>query len=66
MAVIALSLACRSGRTIRIPWPRFVLERPSGATDPVLLTPDVVVEDDPLRPRAAVEALLRRESGACG
>ena len=46
-------------------WPRFVLERPSGAADPVLLTPDVVVEDDPLRPRAAVEALLRRESGAC-
>ena len=45
-------------------WPRFVLERPSGATDPVLLTPDVIVEDDPLRPRAAVEALLRA-SGAC-
>lgn len=43
-------------------WPRFVLERPSGASDPVLLTPDVVVEDDPLQPRAAVEALLRRES----
>src|SRR5688572_6718461 len=46
-------------------WPRFVLERPSGAADPVLLTPDVVVEDDPLQPRAAVEALLRRESAAC-
>jgi hypothetical protein len=46
-------------------WPRFVLERPSGATDPVLLTPDIVVEDDPVRPRSAVEALLRRESGAC-
>jgi hypothetical protein len=46
-------------------WPRFVLERPSGIPEPVLLTPEVVVEDDPLRPRAAVEALLRRESAAC-
>ncbi len=46
-------------------WPRFVLERPSGAAEPVLLTPDVVVEDDPLRPRSAVDALLRRESAAC-
>ena len=46
-------------------WPRFVLERPSGRAEPVLLTPDVVVEDDPLQPRAAVEALQRRESAAC-
>jgi hypothetical protein len=46
-------------------WPRFVLERPSGKADPVLLTPDVVVEDDPLHPQAAVEALLRRESTSC-
>jgi hypothetical protein len=46
-------------------WPRFVLERPSGKSEPVLLTPDVIVEDDPVRPRAAVEALLRRESDAC-
>jgi hypothetical protein len=46
-------------------WPRFVVERPSGKPEPVLLTPDVIVEDDPLQPRAAVEALLRRESAAC-
>lgn len=46
-------------------WPRFVLQRPSGAADPVLLTPDVVVEDDPVRPRSAVEAVLGRESAAC-
>lgn len=46
-------------------WPRFVLERPSGAAEPVLLTPDIVVPDDPVRPRGAVEALLDRESAAC-
>jgi hypothetical protein len=46
-------------------WPRFVLERPSGIPEPLLLTPEVVVEDDPLRPRGAVEALLRRESASC-
>jgi hypothetical protein len=40
--------------------PRFVLTRPSGATAPEWVEPDVPVRDDPLRARAAVEALLLR------
>ncbi len=38
--------------------PRFVLKRPSGAEG--LLEPDVPVADDPYRPTAAIESLLRR------
>jgi hypothetical protein len=41
-------------------WPRFILVRPSGAAEPALFEPDIPVEDDPLRPRAAVEELLKR------
>lgn len=43
--------------------PRFILDRPSGAREPVLLHPERVLDDDPLRPRAAVEALLSRSTG---
>lgn len=39
-------------------YPRFVLTRPSGKAEPLLLQPDVPLADDPLRPRAAIEALL--------
>lgn len=46
-------------------WPRFVLDRPSGEKSPALLTPDVVVADDPLRPGAAVEQLLVRDGRGC-
>ena len=41
-------------------YPRFVLDRPSGAAEPWLLRPDVPLADDPLHPRAAVDALLAR------
>jgi hypothetical protein len=41
-------------------WPRFILARPSGAAEPRLLQPDIVIETDPLAPRAAVEQILRR------
>jgi hypothetical protein len=40
--------------------PRFVLKRPSGAGG--LLQPDILVIDDPLRPQAALEALLQLTS----
>jgi hypothetical protein len=40
--------------------PRFVLTRPSGAKEPVLVTPEVPLPERPLQPRAAVEALMRR------
>lgn len=39
-------------------YPRFVLTRPSEKVEPLLLEPDMPLADDPLRPRAAVEALL--------
>ena len=40
--------------------PRFILKRPSGASRPVLLEPDIAIEEDPLRPGAAVDRLLDR------
>ena len=40
--------------------PRFVLDRPSGARTPELVTPDIVLPDDPFDRRALVDALLRR------
>jgi hypothetical protein len=39
--------------------PRFVLWRPSGASAPKLVTPDLYLPDDPLHPTNAVDALLR-------
>lgn len=49
---------------LTLSYPRFVLDRPSGAREPALLRPEVVLDDDPLRPRAAVDALLSRPVGA--
>ena len=40
--------------------PRFVLDRPSGARTPELVTPDIVLPDDPFNRRALVDALLGR------
>ncbi|MEW6372499.1 MAG: S41 family peptidase [Pseudomonadota bacterium] len=40
--------------------PRFVLDRPSGARTPELVTPSIVLADDPYDRRALVDALLRR------
>lgn len=39
-------------------YPRFVLARPSGKVEPLLLQPDLPLTDDPLRPRAAIDALM--------
>ncbi|MCC8619448.1 S41 family peptidase [Xanthomonas vesicatoria] len=39
-------------------YPRFVLDRPSGAQRPKWLTPDRQTADDPLNPEAAIDALL--------
>ena len=41
--------------------PRFVLDRSSGSKG--LLQPDVLVPDDPFRPMAAVETLMRHARG---
>ncbi|WP_313178130.1 S41 family peptidase [Massilia sp.] len=40
--------------------PRFVLDRPSGARTPELVTPDIVLADDPFDERVLVDALLQR------
>jgi len=40
--------------------PRFVLDRPSGARTPELVTPDIVLPDDPFRPQAMIDALVQR------
>ncbi|NMO13636.1 hypothetical protein HPC49_31190 [Pyxidicoccus fallax] len=45
---------------LTLSFPRFVLDRPSGAREPALLQPREVIDLDPLRPRAAIEALLSR------
>jgi len=45
-------------------WPRFVLVRPSGSVDPLMVQPDVVLADDPLNPRAAIDALLSARPAA--
>lgn len=38
--------------------PRLLLVRPSGASAPVWLEPDVRIDDDPLRPNAMLDATL--------
>lgn len=43
--------------------PRFILERPSGRAEPVLVRPDIVLKDDPTDNRAMVDA-LRVQIGA--
>ena len=40
--------------------PRFILQRPSGATEPVLVSPDIRIDEDILDPQHAVAALLAR------
>ncbi|MFC5459682.1 S41 family peptidase [Massilia niabensis] len=40
--------------------PRFILDRPSGLREPVLLQPDIVLPDDPFNPQGLVDALLAR------
>lgn len=44
--------------------PRFILRRPSGELAPTLLTPDLPLADDPLRPQAAIDALLQAVGAA--
>ena len=40
--------------------PRFLLDRPSGKRDAELIRPDLLMVDDPYRPRAIVAALHAR------
>lgn len=37
--------------------PRFILKRPSGQSQPLFLQPDVAIDEDPVRPQAAVDRL---------
>lgn len=46
--------------------PRFILTRPSGATKPAFVEPDVTLKHDVLRPSAEIEALLRLTKEAVG
>jgi hypothetical protein len=45
-----------SGLAITVP--RFILQRPSGATDPVFVSPDIGIDEDVLEPQRAVDRLL--------
>ena len=42
--------------------PRFVLTRPSGRKEPEWLTPDLPIEDDPLKSQTMVDAVLEAEA----
>ncbi len=42
--------------------PRFILQRPSGAAMPALVTPDLVVADDVLQPQHSVEHVLHQRA----
>lgn len=44
--------------------PRFILQRPSGATHPLLVAPDIRIDEDALNPQHAVETLLARITAA--
>ena len=46
-------------------WPRFILARPSSARDPLYVTPDLEVAENPQNPRDAVESLLAHDGNAC-
>ncbi len=45
-----------SGLAIMVP--RFILQRPSAATDPIFVSPDIGIDEDVLEPRRAVDRLL--------
>lgn len=45
-----------------VAWPRFILTRPSGATEPKLLTPDLPLTEDPYDSSAMVQAVLQHAS----
>ncbi|MBC6983360.1 S41 family peptidase [Caulobacter sp. 17J80-11] len=47
-------------------YPRFVLDRPSGAARPAYVEPDLPIADDPLDQRAAVDVLLKRTASVTG
>jgi C-terminal processing protease CtpA/Prc len=42
--------------------PRFLLTRPSGRNEPKWLTPDIHIEDDPLRSQTMVDAVLKADA----
>lgn len=44
--------------------PRFVLDRPSGKREPVLLQPDIILADDPFDRDALINALLKHPAAA--
>lgn len=44
--------------------PRFVLDRPSGKREPVLLQPDIVLADDPFDREVLINALLKHPAAA--
>jgi hypothetical protein len=49
-----------------VSYPRFVLVRPSGSIDPLLLRPDLPIADDPRHPMASVAAVLSSRPGVRG
>lgn len=49
---------------LRIVVPRFILDRPSGARTPALLSPDIPLEDDPFDPRRVFGAWRARRAAA--
>lgn len=51
------SILPHSGLVIAVP--RFILQRPSGAETPPYVTPDVLLDDDPLRPQHSIEMLMQ-------
>ena len=44
--------------------PRFILQRPAGSEGAGMVTPDLVLHDDPLQPRAVIASLLQSAAGA--
>lgn len=44
--------------------PRFLLDRPAGASGAALLLPDLLLPDDPLQPLAVITALLQQQKAA--
>lgn len=44
--------------------PRFILQRPAGSAGAGMVTPDLVLQDDPLQPRAVIGQLLQSAAAA--